>query len=99
MYNRMFLDRAHDQIASQIAAMPSRYFSNAFYATFEANHGTLYDEFVGYYMGKGHDRPHAIQIVNQQLMHTVNACFSHLTRKIRTVPNPKGGDMSEWERL
>jgi hypothetical protein len=45
------------------------------------------------------DRPHAIQIVHSQLMHTVNDRFARLTQKVRTIPNPKGGDMSEWRRL
>jgi hypothetical protein len=43
--------------------------------------------------------PHAIQIVNSQLMHTVNDRFHHLARKIRTIVNPKGGDMSEWTKV
>jgi hypothetical protein len=29
----------------------------------------------------------------------VNDRFHHLVRKVRTVANPKGGDMSEWTRV
>jgi hypothetical protein len=31
-------------------------------------------------------------------MHTVNDRFHDLTPKVRTIRNPKGGEMSEWTR-
>ena len=99
MFNRRFLDLGQAEIDAQIDAMPRRYTSDEFLRAFEENNSNLYEEFVRFYSERGHPRAHAIQIVNSQLMHTVNACFSLRTRKIRTVPNPKGGDMSEWRRV
>jgi hypothetical protein len=99
MYNRKFLEDGHDEIEAQILAMPGNYVSLDFCTGFEENHPQLRENFIRFYMSRGHSRPHAIQIVHSQLMHTVNDRFHHLTRKIRTVPNPRGGDMSEWVRL
>jgi hypothetical protein len=99
MYNRELLQAGGTQIEAQIYEMPRNYTSVDFYSAFERNHSHQYETFIRIYTQRGHDRPHAIQLVNSQLMHTVNDRFSHLTRKVRTVPNPKGGNMSEWVRL
>src|SRR5260370_38674205 len=98
MYNRQFLQLGKDDIEEQILAMPRTYTSLDYYTDFELNHGQRYEQFVRIYTARNHDRPHAKQIVNSQLMHTVNYCFQNLTHKIRTVQNPKAGDMSEWVR-
>jgi hypothetical protein len=98
MYNRQFLQLGKNEIEEQILAMPRTYTSFDYYTAFERNHGQQYQQFIRIYMARNHDEPHAIQIVNSQLMHTVNDRFHHLTRKVSTVPNPKGGDMSEWVR-
>jgi hypothetical protein len=98
MYNRQFLLLAQNEIEAQILAMPRDYTSFDYYTNFASNHGARYEEFVRIYTARNHDRPHAIQIVNSQLMLTVNNCFHHLTHKVRTVANPKGGDMSAWVR-
>lgn len=99
MFNQRFLDLGRDEIDTQILAMPRGFASDAFCAAFESNHPQLYEDFLRIYLARGHSRPHAIQIVNAQLMHRVNDRFSDKARKVRTVPNPKGGDMSEWVRV
>ena len=99
MYNRQFLEMGHDEIEAQIRRMPERYLSSEFCDDFEANYPQLIEDFVRIYTARRHDRPHAVQIVHSQLMNTVNDRFHRLTRKLRTVPNPKGGDMSEWVRF
>jgi hypothetical protein len=99
MYNRQFLDLGSDEIEAQIGSMPEHYVSRDFCNGFETNYPQLREDFIRIYTDRRHDRPHAIQIVHSQLMHTVNDRFHHLTRKVRTVPNPKGGDMSEWVRF
>ena len=101
MYNRQFLELAHDEIEAQIRQMPDHYTSFDFYTGFEGNHPQLYEDFIRIYMDRNStlDRPHAVQIVHTQLMHTVNDRFHQMTRKVRTVRNPKGGQMSEWTRV
>jgi hypothetical protein len=79
--------------------MPVHFTSAEFYELFAENHSAKYEELIHIYTARNHDRPHAIQIVNSQLMHTVNDRFHHLARKIRTIVNPKGGDMSEWAKV
>lgn len=98
MYNEQFLTIASTEIELQIRAMPAQFNSNEFYERFAKNHSAKYEELIRLYTARNHDRAHAIQIVNSQLMHTVNDRFHHLVRKVRTVANPKGGDMSEWSR-
>lgn len=99
MYNQQFLAIARAEIEAQIRAMPNHFDSREFYESFAQNHSARYEELVRLYTTRNHDRPHAIQIVNSQLMHTVNDQFHHLVRKVRTVANPKGGDMSEWSKI
>lgn len=101
MYNRQFLELAQDEIEAQIRQMPENYTSLDFYTGFERNYAQLYEDFIRIYTDRNNtlDRPHAVQIVHTQLMHTVNDRFHHLTRKVRTVRNPKGGEMSEWTRV
>jgi hypothetical protein len=101
MKNRQFLELAQDEIEAQIRQMPETYTSRDFYKGFEANYPQLYEDFIHIYMDRNGtlDRPHAVQIVHTQLMHTVNDRFHHLTRKARTIRNPKGGKMSEWARV
>jgi hypothetical protein len=98
MYNEQFLTIASTEIEAQIRTMPAHFTSNEFYERFARNYSAKYEELILLYMARNHDRPHAIQIVNSQLMHTVNDRFHHLARKVRTIANPKGGDMSEWTR-
>ncbi len=98
MYNRQFMKIAQNQIETQILAMPVDYTSFDFYTSFEQNHPREYEQFLRLYTVRGHDRDHAVQIVNSQLMHTVHDRFPHLTQKVETIPNPKGGDMSRWVR-
>ena len=98
MYNRQFLQLGHNEIEATILAMPRNYTSFDFCLEFERNHWQTREAFIEIYMHRRHDRRHAIQIVHSQLMHTVNKCFHHLTRKVRTIPNPNGGDMSDWVR-
>jgi hypothetical protein len=98
MYNRRFLELAEAEIEAQIQEMPAKYTSDTFCEAFADHFPETWERFVALYTARSHDRPHAIQIVHSQLMHTVNSRFTHLTRKVRTVPNPKGGDMSEWVR-
>jgi len=88
MYNQQILDLARGEIEQQIQSMPAQFTSFDFYTAFAANHSRIYTQ--------RHDRPHAIQILHSQLMHTVNDRFSHLVRKTHTIANPKGGDMSAW---
>ena len=99
MYSKRVLKEMHDEIEHQIWAMPNNYTSLDFYSALARNHPQKYEALIHSYMKRGHDRPHAIQILNAQLMHTVNDCFSQLTRKVATIDNPKGGDMSQWVRL
>lgn len=99
MYNQQMLDLAAAEIETQIRAMPRNYTSLDFCTEFKKNYPQRYDEFVRLFTAKGHDEPHAIQLAHSQLMHTVNDRFQHLTRKVQTIPNPKGGDMSAWERV
>jgi hypothetical protein len=99
MYNRQFLELGHDEIEAQILAMPRNYVSEDFCTAFEENNPQLNESFIQIYTARLHSRPRATQIAHSQLMHTVNDRFRHLTQKVRTVPNPKGGDMSEWIRL
>jgi hypothetical protein len=98
MYNKQFLTIAGNEIESQIRAMPELFDSREFYQGFAQNHPVKYEYLISLYVARDHDRPHAIQIVNSQLMHTVNDRFHHLVLKVGTVANPKGGDMSEWTR-
>jgi hypothetical protein len=80
--------------------MPEHYVSLDFCNSFETNYPHLLEDFIRIYTDRRHDRPHAIQIVHSQLMHTVNDRFHHLTRKVRTIPNPKKGYYrlsSNWE--
>jgi hypothetical protein len=97
MYNRKMMEY-RDQIEAVILAMRPTYDSPDYYTAFERDNRQIYNGFVSGYEGRGHTRPHAVQIVNSQLMHTVNHCFPELTHKVSTIPNPKGGDMSEWIR-
>jgi hypothetical protein len=101
MYNRQFMEVGRDEIAAQIREMPATFTSLDFYTRFQSNYPQVYEDFVRIYTSRdtGLDRPHAIQIVHTQLMHTVNDRFHNLARKVRTVPNPKGGEMSEWTRV
>ena len=99
MYNKRFLDLAAVEIEAQVLLMPRSYTSFDYYTNFERNYRGLYEQFVRIYTDRQHDRAHAIKIVHSQLMHTINHCFQHFTRKVRTVHNPKGGDMSEWARV
>ena len=78
--------------------MPRNYTSFDFCTEFERSHRQVREAFIDIYMKIRHDRPHAIQIVHAQLMHTVNDRFHHLTHKVRTIPNPHGGNMSDWIR-
>jgi len=98
MYNRQFMEDAAEEMRDTILAMRPNYVSTDYYTAFERGNPHVYDGWIRIYTRRGHLRPHAIQIVNSQLMHTVNHCFSELTRKTSTVPNPKGGDMSRWIR-
>jgi hypothetical protein len=99
VYNEYFLTIASSEIEAQISAMPEQFDSREFYEGFAENYSTKYEELISLYTARGHDLPHAIQIVNSQLMHTVNDRFHHLAHKVRTVTNPKGGDMSEWTKV
>ena len=101
MYNRQFLELAQDEIEAQIRQMPDNFTSSDFYTGFKRNYPQLYEDFIRIYMGRNStlDRPHAAQVVHTQLMHTVNDRFHHLTHKVRTVRNPKRGEMSEWTRV
>ncbi|PYP84512.1 MAG: hypothetical protein DMG65_22315 [Candidatus Angelobacter sp. Gp1-AA117] len=95
MYNQQILDLARGEIEQQIQSMPAQFTSFDFYTAFAANHSRKYQQLIRIYTQR-HDRPHAIQILHSQLMHTVNDRFSHLVRKTHTIANPKGGDMSAW---
>lgn len=99
MYNEQFLTIAKAEIEGQIRAMPAHFTSAEFYERFAEDHSAKYEDLIRLYTARNHDRPHAIQIVNSQLMHTVNDRFHHLARKVRTIANPKGGDMSEWTKV
>src|SRR6266481_5555691 len=99
MYNKCILGLAHEEIETQIRTMPQSYTSRDFYTSFENNHRQKYEDLIRIYTDRRHDRPHAVQILHSQLMHTVNECFSSLTRKVRTVSNPKGGEMSLWVKM
>ena len=98
MYNRKFMELGQEAIEATIQAMPQTYTSEDFCSVFASNHSDTYESFVRMFQDRN-DRPHAIQIVHSQLMHTVSDRFARLTQKVRTIPNPKGGDMSEWRRL
>jgi hypothetical protein len=99
MHNSRFLKDGHDEIERQILSMPFSYQSDGFLNGFARSSPQIYEHFIRIYTSRGHDRPRAIQIVHSQLMHTVSDRFPSLTRKIRTISNPKGGDMSLWVRL
>jgi hypothetical protein len=98
MHNRRFLELAAEEMRTQILAMPKRFTSLDYYTAFAKSYPKQYEGFVRIYTDRGRDRPHAIQTVHSQLMHTINSCFHHLARKVRTIQNPKGGDMSDWVR-
>lgn len=97
MWNKRMMEYEHE-LRAVLLAMHPNFVSPDYYAAFERYNRQAYGEFVHTYMQRGHDRPHAVQIVNSQLMHTVNHCFPKLTRKVSNVPNPKGGNMSCWIR-
>jgi hypothetical protein len=97
MYNRYMMEHAAE-IRAEILAMPPNYVSPDYLTAFPQRNPDVYDDWIRMYMSRNHSRPHAIQIVNSQLMHTVNHCFSELTRKTSTEKNPKGGNMSRWIR-
>jgi hypothetical protein len=99
MYNAHFLRTGHDEIERQILAMPHNYESPDYLSGFSASHARIYRDWIDGYLARHHTLPHAIQIVNSQLMHTVSHCFPRLTHKVSTIKNPKGGDMSWWVRL
>lgn len=98
MYNQEFLNRGHDEIEATIRSMARTYRSVDFYTSFQQTYPELWESFIRIYTRRLHSRPHAIKLVHSQLMHTVNDKFFHLTRKVTTIANPKGGDMSEWVR-
>jgi hypothetical protein len=101
MYNARFLQLGYDEIERQILDMPlgpHNYTSDDYLSRFSISNPQLYQDFIDMYTKRHHTRPHALQIVHSQLMHTVSECFPHLTHKVRTIPNPKGGDMSLWVR-
>jgi hypothetical protein len=102
MYNSHFLQTGRDEIERQILAMPlppHNYGSDDYLRGFCASNPQLYRDWIGGYLTRHHTLPHAKQIVHSQLMHTVSTCFPHLTRKVQTIPNLKGGDTSLWERF
>jgi hypothetical protein len=99
VYSRRIHAEMQDEIVEQIQAMANNYTSLEFYTALEINHPQRCEALILSYMQRGHDRPHATQIFHSQLMHTVSHSFSQLTRKVATIGNPKGGDMSQWVRL
>ncbi len=99
MYNQQFLVIAKDEIEAQILAMPVNFTSVDYYSAFEINYPQKYEYMIRVYTERHRDEPHARQIVNSQLMHTVNDRFHHLVHKVETIDNPKGGDMSRWSRI
>jgi hypothetical protein len=98
-YSKRVLDELGTEMERQIRAMPREYTSTDFYTALERNHAQKYENLVRSYMSHVVDRPHAIQKMHTQLMQTVNTCFSQLTRKMATISNPRGGNMSRWVRL
>ena len=99
MYNRLILAELHSEIEEQIRAMPNQFTSEEFYTSLARNNPRKYERLIARYVRRGHDRAHATQVLHAQLMHTVRDRFSHLTRKVATIDNPKGGDMSQWVRI
>ena len=98
-YNKVLLSLAQSEIENVILRMPPRFASLQFYDLFVSAFRDRYETFLRIYTRRGHDRPHAIQIANREMMHTVKNCFPHLVRKIGDCPNPKGGVISNWHRI
>jgi hypothetical protein len=96
MYSRKILGIASNQIESSLRSMPHKFTSHEFIEAFSAAHSHEYETMIRGYMNKKTDRAHAMQSAHAMLMHTVNDRFSHLASKIKTIPNPKGGEMSSW---
>ena len=98
MYNKQILKVAGTEIEQQIQSMPRSFDSDQFISAFTKNYPKQYATILQIYLPRGHDRAHAIQYANAQLMHTVNNRFDVLVRKTSDCPNPKGGRMSKWVR-
>lgn len=98
-HNKVLLRLAQSELEETILRMPPRFTSLQFYGLFASEFQNRYETFLRIYTRRGHDRPHAIQIANREMMHTVKNCFDHLVGKIGDCPNPKGGVMSNWHRI
>jgi hypothetical protein len=96
-YSKFIMERGAEAIENVILSMPTTFTSFHFLGSFVSRFPHLHEGFVRHYMG-GRDVPHARQIANIQLMHTVRNKFGHLVEKTGDTPNPNGGDMSTWCR-
>ena len=99
--NKAFYQHAEAELRDQILAMPSQFDSVLFCDAFKANHKQEYEWLVQRYMKSARkwDRPHAEQIANREMTHTVRNKFADLVVKVGEDRNPHGGIMSLWRRL
>ncbi len=98
MYSQNILAVAATQIELQLRSMPRSFTSERFLQSFAANYPRQYEAIIRLYLPRAADRPHALQTAHAMLMHTVNDRFHRLAAKTATIPNPKGGQMSRWQR-
>jgi hypothetical protein len=98
-YNKKIFALARTEIEGLLLTMPMRFGSDTFLTDFASHHPRKYATIVQWYVTRGRRRANAIQIAHQQIMHTVKGRFGHLVKKIADIPNPKGGGMSQWQRI
>jgi hypothetical protein len=98
-YNKAFFQLAEVEMHTQLLALPTDFNSVQFCNEFSRNHNQEYLWLVKRFMTRGYDRPHAVQIANREITHTLKNKFPDLVEKIGEAPNHyHGGTMSLWRR-
>jgi hypothetical protein len=97
-YNRAVLELAGSDMHRQLLLMPRRFTSREYLDGLIGLAPATYDAIVNRYMPKW-PRPHAEQIANREITHTLRNKFSNMVRKVGDCHNPKGGIQSEWDRI
>ena len=86
-YNKAFFQLAEAEMQTQLLALPTDFNSVQFCNEFSRNHNQEYEWLVKRFMTRGYDRPHAVQIANREITHTLKNKFPDLVEKIGEAPN------------
>ena len=105
-YSRAVMCIAGSRIPQTIRSLPTKFTSDEFIDLFAKTCGLEYEIIVRYYLAEQPESRspvdrlrHAKQNAHVQIMHTVRNRFQRMVEKTGNVPNPNGGDQSEWEKV